>query len=304
MRRAIGPIASLAATIVAPAARAEGFLYPLGPVAADQRGHFIGIIVLTMIVILPVLLGVPLLLWRYRRGRGARYQPDFDFSMPLEVAMWGVPVLIVAALGTWLWLATEKLDPYRPLGPDPLRVQVVGLNWKWLFLYPDQGVASVGTLAVPAGRPVELSLTTDTVMQSLLIPQLAGQIYAMPGMVTRLNFQADRPGRTSGHNTQFNGEGFAEQSAEIEALSPADWKAWMDKARQAPALDDAAYERLAQRGKLKDARAALGIPEGPLRLRLAAPDLFARVVARYHDGRAVDPAAQPGSPAYIPEVAR
>lgn len=277
---------------------AEGVLTPLGPVAADQRTHLIVVTAITLIAVLPVVIGTPLILWRYRRGRRAAYRPDFGFSAPLELAMWGVPVLIVAALGVWLLRSTQSLDPFRPLGPDPLDVQVVGLNWKWLFLYPDQGAASVGTLAVPAGRPVRLRLTTDTVMQSFLAPSLAGQIYAMPGMVTQMNFMASRPARVGGANTQFNGTGFAKQKFQVVALSPADWKNWIVEARKGPVLDDAQYAALARPGTLADARSQFGVTEGPLRLRLNDRRLFDRIVARYHDGKALTAAQQPGTPAY------
>jgi cytochrome o ubiquinol oxidase subunit 2 len=290
----------IAALLTAGPALAEGLLSPLGPVAADQGTHLIRVSAITLIAVLPVLIGVPLILWRYRRGKGAAYRPDFIFSAPLELAMWGVPVLIVGALGYWLWRSTEQLDPYRRLGPHPVQVQVVGLNWKWLFLYPDQGAASIGTLAVPAGRPVQLKLTTDTVMQSFMAPSLAGQIYAMPGMVTELNLMADAPGTTAGANTQFNGAGFAHQTVKVQALSPEDWQAWIEGAGKAPALDARAYAELARPGSLAEAKQALQLSDS----RLSLPDakLFDRIVQRYHRGKPLPASQQPGAPHYRPAV--
>ena len=141
--------------------------------------------------------------------------------------MWGVPFLIVGVLSVMLWRSTVKLDPYEPLGTaaDTLHVEVIGLNWKWLFLYPDLGIATVDELAFPAGRPVSLKLTTDTVMQSFMVPALAGQIYAMPGMVTKLNFESDRPGSFLGMNTQYSGTGFHAQKFRAIAMTNEDFAA-------------------------------------------------------------------------------
>lgn len=278
----------------------QGFLTPLGPVAEDQRAHLIRVTAVTMIAIVPVLIGVPLILWRYRRGRGAAYRPGFEFSLPLEITMWGVPTAIIIVLGGWLWQSTHKLDPYRPLGPDPLQVQVIGLNWKWLFLYPDQNVASIGTLVIPEGQPVQLKLTTDTVMQSFMVPALAGQIYAMPGMVTDLNLMANAEGEATGRNTQFNGVGFADQSIAVRAVDDAGWQAWVEGAGNAPALDSASYAQLGRRGSASDAASALDLPDS--RMRLSEPDLFHQVVSSYHDGQPIAPDQQPGAPGYQPEA--
>ena len=287
--------------LVAGPVLADGFLTPLGSIAADQRTHLIRVTAITMIAVAPVLIGVPWLLWRYRRGRKGPYRPHFGFSVPLEFVMWGVPTLIIIVLGYWLWKATIQLDPSDPRGPDPLQVQVVGLDWKWLFLYPGEHVASVGTLVIPVDKPVQLQLTTDTVMQSFMVSALAGQIYAMPGMVTRLGMRADRTGIATGENTQFNGEGFADQKVQVAVLSPKDWQDWMDAARAGPVLDAQAYARLARRGTLADARKTLGIADGPLRLRLGNDGLFRHIVQRYHQGQGVSAAQQPGAPGYRPQ---
>lgn len=178
----------------------ETMFDPMGPVAAEQKAHMIRVVVLTMIAIVPVLVGVPLLVWRYRRrpGSKATYSPNWGFNGWLELAMWGVPVAIIAVLAGALVYSTKLLDPARPIGPEPLKVQAIGLNWKWVFIYPQQGVATIDQLVVPVGRPVELVMTSDTVMLSPMAAALSGQIYVMPGMVTRQNLQADRAGRTTG----------------------------------------------------------------------------------------------------------
>lgn len=295
-------LVALALLLIAVPALAEGLLTPMGPIAADQQVHMIRVTAITMIAVLPVLIGVPLILWRYRRGKQGTYSPYFEFSAPLEIAMWGIPVLIIIVLSYWLWHSTRTLDPYRPLGPDPIEVQVIGLDWKWLFLYPKEGVASIGAMPIPVGRPVQMRLTTDTVMQSFMVPKLAGQIYVMPGMITNLNFQADQLGTANGLNTQYNGSGFASQHFTLEALSPEDWQAWMAAARNGPVLDQQTYAELAKRGTLDQARPIFGVSDGPLRLRLADGQLFQHIVHRYHQGKALPATEQPGAPTYRAEI--
>ncbi len=201
----------------------DSFLEPAGPVASAQRAHLAVVVLVTMIAVLPVVVLVPVILWRYRYSNSkARYAPEWGRSGKLELVLWGVPFLIIAVLSVMLWRSTVKLDPYEPLGSaaETLRVEVIGLDWKWLFLYPDLGIATVNELAFPAGRPVALNLTTDTVMQSFMVPALAGQIYAMPGMITDLNLQADAEGVMLGANSQYNGEGFADQGRPITNAQP------------------------------------------------------------------------------------
>ncbi len=263
----------------------DSFLQPMGPVAAEQSKHLLRVIGITMIVILPVLIGVPLILWRYRyrKPRGA-YSPEWEYSEKLEYALWGVPVLIVIVLAGWLWHSTAKLDPYQQLGPDPLQVQAIGLDWKWVFIYPEQGIATVDELAIPVGRPVQLMLTTDTVMQSMLIAPLTGQIYAMPGMSTQLNFSASRAGTAEGENTQFNGSGFGRQKFKVRALDPDEFDRWLDGPDSGLTLDEATYATLRRQSVLADAKSDLGLERstGPLVMSLGARDVFDRVIGKYH----------------------
>jgi len=267
----------------------QSFLQPMGPVAQEQATHLMRVVGITMLVILPVLLGVPFILWRYRyaKPRGD-YAPEWEYSEKLEYLLWGVPIVVVAVLASWLWYSTDKLDPYEQFGPEPLQVQAIGLDWKWLFIYPEEGMATVDELVVPVGRPVEMTLTTDTVMQSLLIAPLTGQIYAMPGMTTKLNFSATRTGEAEGENTQFNGDGFGRQKFTVRALEPADFKTWIARGDSGLKLDVNTYGTLRRRTVLAEARGDLGLGEStkPIILKLGQPDIFQQIVAKYHGGEA------------------
>lgn len=280
------------------------FLTPAGPVAAAERAHLVTVTLIALIVVAPVLIGVPLIAWRYRRRRRAAYAPDWDFSRPLETVMWGVPLIVVAVLGWQLVRATEALDPYRRLDPaaPALRVEAIGLDWNWLFLYPDLGIASLNDLAFPAGQPVSIRLTSDTVMQSFFIGALGSQIYAMPGMETRLNLRADHPGRYEGENTQFSGPGFQHQKFAARSLTADAFDAWVEDVRaDGGALDAAAYARLGHDQTPAEAAAAFarpGVPEGVAWFARAEPGLFDRVLSRYMAGAPLPATAQPGSPAY------
>lgn len=262
----------------------QSFLEPMGPVAEEQAVHLLRVIAITMIVILPVLIGVPLILWRYRLNSGkSKYTPEWEYSGKLELVLWGVPIVIVIVLASWLWYSTDKLDPYDAIGEHPLQIQAIGLDWKWVFIYPEAGVATVNELAIPVGRPVELTLTTDTVMQSMLISPLTGQIYAMPGMTTKLNFSATRTGTAEGENTQFNGAGFGQQKFIVTALEPDRYDKWVARGRSAAMLDDATYAVLRRRSVLAEARVDLGLSREatPLYFSVLDNTLFERVVEKY-----------------------
>ena len=285
----------------------DSFLDPAGPVASAQRAHLAVVVLMTMIAVLPVVVLVPAILWRYRYSNSrARYTPGWGRSGKLELILWGVPFLIVAVLSVLLWRSTVKLDPYKPLGAaaETLRVEVIGLDWKWLFLYPDLGIATVNELAFPAGRPISLELTTDTVMQSFMVPALAGQIYAMPGMVTRLNLKADQTGSFQGINTQYSGAGFHAQKFRAVAMKEGEFNAWAAAATGSKAvLTPAAYARLAMSSTAAQAQASFGmgdLPAGTLRFRLEDPGVFKSVLDRYRSDGIVDAARQPGSPLYDP----
>lgn len=262
------------------------FLDPQGPIAAGQRLHFYrAMAVLLVFVALPVFVVTAGFLWRYRYGaKSAHYTPKWNYYGPLEIASWAGPVVIVVMLAVIVWRDTHKLDPYRPLtsSQPALRVQVIGYDWKWLFIYPDQGIASIGMLAMPVGRPLAMQLTSATVMQSLHIPALGSQIYAMGGMVTQLHLQADQPGRSLGDNNMYNGNGFAQQRFTAVAMAPEAFDAWVSQVRaHGMALNVQRLTLISQRNTRDELIAALGqsLPsDGNLYFSGASATLFAAVV--------------------------
>jgi cytochrome o ubiquinol oxidase subunit 2 len=292
------------------AGASDSFMDPQGPIAAVQKAHLLRATWLILIAVVPVLVLVPLIALRYRRRKGgtAAYRPDWDFSPRLEMVMWGVPVVIVTILSVYLWKATHRLDPYAaPFGDEPaVQVQVVGLDWKWLFIYPDMGIATVGEMGIPVKQQIALTLTTDTVMQSFMIPALAGQIYAMPGMTTQLHLVADRPEQMQGENTQYNGRGFTKQKFKTLALSAEEFDAWVETVRQnGIVLDAATYETVAMRSDRNEVQQALGtsdMPENALYFRLDDGDLFQSILHRYHSGQALPHDQQPGTTSFGQEV--
>ncbi len=254
----------------------RGFLLaPAGPVAQAQHHEFIIVGIVLLFVLAPVVLLVPLIAWHYRiANTRAAFRPQWGFSWVLEVLIWIPPTGIVVLLSVFLVRYTIRLDPYRALpthGAAALQVEVVALDWKWLFLYPAQHIATVNQLMVPAGQPVHFSLTSATVMQSLFMPRLAGQIYAMDGMTTQLNFEASKPGIYLGENTQYNGDGFPHDKFSIHALSKTQFAKWTAQAQSNPAgLDATAYQSLSRRSVLAV----------PLSFGHFDPDLFQRIVGQ------------------------
>ena len=304
VQRAAGlALAAISALLLGGCTGSDGrhlsFLDPQGPIAAAQRVHFFEVIGLLLIVVLPVLVLAPWFAWRYRlRNRKSRYTPKWGFAWGLECVVWGVPIAIAIALAVLLLRSTPALDPYHALPSErpALRVQVIGYDWKWLFVYPDLGIASVGELAFPAGQPLALELTSASVMQSFWIAPLGSQIYAMGGMVTKLHLQADQPGRFAGENTQYNGQGFHAQKFTAVALAPSDFDGWVARVRSGGvALDARAYRTLSERSTASALRAALAvpaeIPAGVIYFNGVAPDLFHRVVQATMQGKSVETSA-------------
>ena len=249
----------------------RGFLFPAGPVAAATRHEFLIVSLVLLLVIAPVLLLTPVIAWHYRLSNTrSAYRPQWGFNWPLEGLIWIPPSLIVIGLSVFLWRDTHKLDPYRRLPGHVTEIQVVALDWKWLFIYPAEGVATLNRLVIPAGQPVHLTLTSATVMQSFLIPRLAGQIYAMAGMRTQLNFAADAPGTYLGEDVQFNGMGFQNQKFNVTSLDPSGFAHWLAETKAQPnRLDAAAYEALSHRSTLAH----------PLAFGAVDPGLFDRIAA-------------------------
>lgn len=207
-------------------------LHPKGPIALAERDLLFTAFWVMMIVAIPAIVLTLFFVWRYRSGsKTAAYAPEWDSSWKIETVVWLVPAAIIVVLGTLLWQSTHKLDPYKQIASDKaaFKVQAIALDWKWLFLYPELGVASVNELAFPADRPLSIEITSDTVMNSLMIPALGGQIYAMAGMRSELNLLADDPGVFMGRNTMYSGDGFPDQHFKAHAMSEADFDAWKTK---------------------------------------------------------------------------
>jgi cytochrome o ubiquinol oxidase subunit 2 len=224
---------------------------PAGPIALDERELLLWAFAIMTIVALPVFALTAWFAFQYRASNtAARYQPEWSSSKSIEMVVWLVPALMVIAIGSLVWASTHALDPYRPLVADtaPLKVQAIAQDWRWLFIYPDLGIATVNELAIPAGRPVVIDVTSDTVMNALFIPRLAGQIYAMAGMRTRLNLKASRTGRYTGRNSQYSGAGFADQRFSVLSLDATNFGGWVAKVKSVgSSLDIAAYDRLTGR---------------------------------------------------------
>ncbi len=283
------------------------FLDPQGPIAAAQRAHLIDVTLLLLIVVVPVLVLTPIVVWRYRLNGSARYTPKWSFYRPLEFVVWGIPIAVVIVLGVWLHRNTQALDPYAPLtsaaGP-PLRIDVIGYDWKWLFVYPQFNIASIGEFAFPADRPLDIVLTSDTVMQSFLIPALGSQIYAMPGMVTKLHLLANTPGSFRGENTQYNGEGFYQQDFTAKAMAPADFQVWVKRVQTAGIpLSEKAYYAISQRSTLSETRKALGASsgqDGSLFFADVSSNLFDTVVQSFAMGMSGEAGSPSQSAAHGP----
>jgi cytochrome o ubiquinol oxidase subunit 2 len=273
------------------------FLDPQGPVADAQRWHFYWVLAIMAVMVAgPIFVLLPFWAWRYRYGRKTgKYAPKWEFSRLLEIMAWGGPIIIVAILAFFVWRDTHKLDPYKPLASNqaPLRVQVIGYDWKWLFIYPDQGIASIGTLAMPVGRPIALQMTSATVMQSLFIPALGSQIYAMGGMVSKLNLEASKPGRSLGENTMYSGNGFHQQNFTALAMTPAQFESWVAKVHASGLpLDPKTLQLIARRATRADLIAALpqaSTMDGNVYFTGVSKALFPAVVKAVVDGSAAVP---------------
>ncbi len=222
-------------------------LVPKGAIASAELGLMIQATLFMLIVIVPVFFLLFFFAWRYRASnRKARYQPNWEHSKLEELIWWAIPFEIVLILGAITWTSTHELHPPNPIGIEPpLVVQVVALDWKWLFIYPEQGIASLNYLEMPVGRPVRFEITADAAMNSFWIPELGGQIYAMTGMVNKLNLIADHEGEFMGRSANYSGEGFAQMKFIAKASTQEEFDAWVGEVRRASdKLTSTSYERL------------------------------------------------------------
>jgi cytochrome o ubiquinol oxidase subunit 2 len=226
----------------------SGVLDPKGPVGAAQKLILIDAMAIMLVIVIPTIIATLAFAWWFRASNSrAVYRPEWAFSGQLELIVWAVPAIVITFLGGIAWFGSHELDPYKPLSSTtkPIEVQVVSLDWKWLFIYPGEGIATVNQLALPVGTPVHFRLTSSGVMNSFFVPQLGSQIYTMAGMVSQLHLQADHPGTYHGLSAQFSGAGFADMRFDVRAMSADDFAKWTaeSKANDA-ALDKAAYSEL------------------------------------------------------------
>lgn len=227
-------------------------LEPAGSIAERQRGLIIFASLLSLIVIVPVFTLTFYIAWKYRASnKKAKYRPDWDHHTGIELLWWAIPLALITVLSVVTWKTSHELDPFKPLDSDkkPLTVQVVALQWKWLFIYPEQNIASVNLVQFPEDRPVNFRITSDAPMNSFWIPQLGGQIYAMSGMSTKLHLIAEEPGTYRGSSANISGEGFSDMVFSAKATSEAEFEEWVRTVKDSPdQLDVSAYGELAEPG--------------------------------------------------------
>ncbi len=256
VKRSILTCFGLCASLLLTSCQSEmGLLSPAGPVAEAQRDHLVSILLWMLLVSVPVFVGVPLLIWRYRIGSNAAYRPRWAYSTLIETLLWALPAVVVAVLGYNLVRETFSLDPYQSTDPsvEPVEIQAIGFDWKWLFIYPRENIATLNALYVPEGRPIRFHITSVGAMQSFMIPQLGGQMYAMPGMVSALYLEASKAGEFKGLNTQYNGTDFAKQYFTVHALTKADYDAWLTSAKAGGnTLDDNAMSKISEKSVPKE----------------------------------------------------
>ena len=256
----------------------QGILDPQGPIAAQELLLLINSTAIMLVVVVPVIVATLGFAWWYRSSNArASRSTDEGYEGRTEFVLWSIPALIVILLGGVIWIGSHQLDPRAPIpaDPNPLRVDVVALDWKWLFIYPDQGIAAVNQLVIPAGTPVNFRLTSATVMNSFFIPQLGSQIYTMGGMTTHLNLLADAPGEYPGISAMYSGDGFSEMRFIAKAVPADDFNAWVARVRgTGSALDLPAYAELSKPSQ--------AVP--PRTYRSVEPKLFDRIIEQTVSG--------------------
>lgn len=250
-------------------------LDPKGLIAADEKNIIITAICLMLTVVIPVIILTLLFAWRYRASNTkATYKPEWSHSTLIEIVCWSIPCIIIGILATITWISSHTLDPYRPLNlhnqKEPVVIEVISLDWKWLFIYPKENIATVNFVQFPVDTPVKFIITSEGPMNSFLIPQLAGQIYAMAGMQATLNLAANTPGDYMGISANFSGRGFSDMKFTARASSQADYDKWVASIKQSatPRLTIDGYKVLAQPSENNPAAYYSS----------ASPDLFETVI--------------------------
>ena len=268
-------MAALLAALCLPLAGCSGsVLDAQGPIGAANAKILLNALAIMLAIVVPTIVGTLVFAWWFRASNTrASYLPEFVYSGRIEIIVWAIPLLVILFLGGVIWIGSHQLDPFRPIAAQskPTEVQVISLDWKWLFIYPDQGVASVNALVVPAGTPVHFSLTSASVMNMFFVPQLGSMIATMNGMVTQLHLQADQPGDFYGQSAQYSGDGFSDMHFVLRAVPQDAFAQWLTTARQAgPALDRTGYSALSQQSR----------NVAPFTYRAVEPNLFEAVVTQ------------------------
>jgi cytochrome o ubiquinol oxidase subunit 2 len=244
----------------------EGVLDPHGPVGKAERVILYDATAIMLAVIIPVILLTLLFAWWFRaKNKRARYQPEWEFSGRIEMIIWSIPALVILFLGGIAWTASHDLDPATSLADSaaPIEVEVISLDWRWLFIYPHEGVASLNRLVVPARVPIHFRITSMTVMNSFFVPQLGSQIYAMPNMVTQLNLRADQAGAFEGLSAQFSGDGFSDMRFDLVAVDSEAFKNWVSSIKASGGvLDEGAFNELQKPAKATGVHTYSQVTEG------------------------------------------
>lgn len=261
---------------------------PHGDIAKQQANLIVTSTLLMLLIIVPVIVLTLFFAYRYRQSNsGATYAPDWDHSTRLELVIWGAPLLIIIALGAITWISTHKLDPFRPLDRiaedkplaadvRPLEVHVVAMDWKWLFIYPEQGIALVNEMAAPVDRPIHFRFTSTSVMNTFYVPALAGMIYAMPGMQTQLHAVINKPGVYDGISAQYSGAGFSDMRFKFHGLTDEEFARWVQTNKAGGAeLTRAAYLQLEQPSTKEPIRRFASVEDG----------LWSAIIGRCVDGK-------------------
>lgn len=230
-----------------------GVFNPQGVIAVAERNLIVTALSLMLIVVIPVFILLGTFVWRYRAGNTkAKYTPDWHSNVALEIIWWSIPSAIIITLAIITWNSTHALDPFKPLDSNvkPVTIEVVALDWKWLFIYPEQGIATVNFIEIPKNTPINFKITADAPMNSFWIPELGGQIYAMPGMSSQLHLMAGGEGSYAGSSANFSGNGFSGMKFTVKATSPEEFDQWVKTVRLSPAsLTLSEYNELARQSE-------------------------------------------------------
>jgi cytochrome o ubiquinol oxidase subunit 2 len=249
-------------------------LDPQGPIGAAEKTILIDSVAIMLAIVLPTIVAIFAFAFWFRSSNAkARYQPDWTYSGAIELVVWAVPALTVILLGGVAWIGAHQLDPARAIAGSqkPLRIQAVSLDWKWLFIYPDQKVASINALTVPVGVPLQFELTSASVMNAFFIPQFGSMIYTMNGMITRLNLRADKSGTFQGLSAHFSGDGFSDMHFDVHAVPSEQFSKWtQDASSAAKPLDERSYQEIAKPSMNNE----------PAIYRVADPDIFQSIATQ------------------------